>query len=103
MQEDLEAVFLGGLREVVGGPILPVGLANRQDVGVNRRRFTLAVAFLNQSRGDQMLAWLLPKLEVLAFAVFCARPRDDLVRVRRRERRDQPRAVLPNNFGTSGK
>jgi hypothetical protein len=68
MQEDLQAALFRGLGKVVGGPILLAGRPNRDNVRVDGRCLTPVIAFAGQPDRVDVLAGLLPKLEVVAGA-----------------------------------
>ena len=96
-EEFLKAVFLRRLREVVGGPILPVGLPLRHLFGVHRRGRALALALLHQPGGDDVLARFGPQLEIVAGAGLGTGPSDDPVQ---RAGVELGTVQVPSSFGT---
>src|SRR5580704_7740396 len=90
------------LRLIVGPPVPWVGRLGRCGIRVDGRRLLLPFAFLYQPRGDDVLASGLPELEIFAGATLGTRPDDDAVRLVARLGRDQPRAVVGDDFRPRG-
>src|SRR5262249_23307617 len=67
-EQRLESILLGALRLVVEGPYLRTGRPDRDGIGDDLRRLAAVVAGAGESRGEDVLARLPPKLKVFTGA-----------------------------------